>query len=250
MRSSRLLIGLLIATFVVSEWCLWLSTHNSRTLFFPTLPEIIFFGLVFSQVSLLSAWAAIGGGSLMLQVILGVIGIAGSWAILPGDDNQALGLLLLEQSLFIFLAMLVARLSGFRLQSLRLSADHAAAEKKWQFSIANILQATTLAAAIAAVITRLTLSGRDAWEATWLGAAFGAPVPPLSFAILSPGRKLLWVPISIVTIFVAVGSLQFFYSPEGTLVMLLCLGQTVVVGLALLIVRLAGYRLIRRTPAA
>ena len=115
---------------------------------------------------------------------------------------------------------------------------------KWQFWIANILQATTLVAAIAAVIVRFTLSGEVAWEATWYATVFAAPTVPIVFATLGVSRRFLWALASAAVLAIAVATLQFVSHSDRPILESLCIGQFIVLALALSIVRIAGYRLV------
>ena len=118
----------------------------------------------------------------------------------------------------------------------------------WQFTIANILQATTLVAAITAVIARFTLSGEVAWEATWYATVFAAPTVPIAFATLGVSRRFLCALASVAVFTIAVATLQFVSHSDRLIVEALCIGQFIVLALALTIVRIAGYRLIRTMP--
>jgi hypothetical protein len=249
MRFPPFLIALLVVAFALTDVCFWAATHGGAD-FGPTLPQLIFLGLIFAQVNLLAAWMAVGNGNLVIQVIVGAIGVVALWAILPGRNRQAFGLLLLEQSLLVFLMLLAARLAGYRLRQSSGALEASPHWSPWQFSLSNILQATTLAAALTAVVVRIAVDQRIAWEATWLAAAFGAPIAPILFAMLSTIHRLQWAAVAVATCFLAAGSLRFFEQSDRVLVVIMCLGQLVAVVLVLLLVRVAGYRLTRQTSAA
>ncbi len=166
MRPSRFLIGLLIGTFALANISLWVGSRETHA----EVPFLLYLGVLLTQVSLLAAWMAVGRGKLVFQIIAGGIGIAAAWEFLPIQENrQNFGLLLLGQSLIVFLVMMVARLAGYRLQSIQDVAAPSALERAWQFSLTDILQATTLAAVLAAIIVRFTVTATIAWEgAGWL----------------------------------------------------------------------------------
>ena len=247
MRPSRFLIGLLIGTFALANISLWVGSRETHA----EVPFLLYLGVLLTQVSLLAAWMAVGRGKLVFQIIAGGIGIAAAWEFLPIQENrQNFGLLLLGQSLIVFLVMMVARLAGYRLQSIQDVAVPSALERAWQFSLTDILQATTLAAVLAAIIVRFTVTATIAWEGAWLAAAFALLAPPLILAILLTDRRLRWGLIAAGTAIFGTSSLLFFVDADRAVVVALSVGQIGLIGLVLLIVRLAGYRLIRRTPAA
>jgi hypothetical protein len=250
MRPARLLITLLLAALALANISVWLWAHETHPFSSSLLPFLLFLGLVFAQVTLLAAWMAVGRAKLAFQVIAGGIGIAAVWQFLPIQENrQNMGLLLLGQSLFAFLTMMVARLAGYRLQPKQEVSASITPERTWQFSLADILQATTLAAVIAAIIVRFTVSSTIAWQGAWLAIGLALPAPPLMFAILLPGRPWRWVLMAALAVVIGAGSLRFFPEPDSLVIVALCAGQTAVVGLVLLVARLAGYRLIRAAPA-
>jgi hypothetical protein len=251
MQKRSLLIALLIAAFLISDIAL-VSACNPPSQFLPSIADLALYGLVFCQINFVAAWAALGNAALILQSTAGALAILGLWAILPRhSDSGAFGLLLVEQSIFVFITLLPARLAGFRVMPRAASTKRSISARAWQFSIRHILQATTLVAVLAAVIARFKLSDKIIGEATWFAAMFAAmiaaPTVPLVFAILGRSRRFLWALAALGVLATAIASLLWQSPLDRTILEALCIGQVIILVLAISVVRIAGYQLIRAT---
>ena len=255
MRSPRLLIGLLVLAtvlvdLVVFTWvgpCRW-PRHE-----WPHPAVIAFSSLAFSQVSLLTIWAVLGSTTSWLRW-LGLISGIGVWVALltPGAEPgmpRMLCFLLSGQAMVLIGVLSIAHLTGIRLVTISnadLPRQGAVRRFPRQFSLRQILGWTTTLAVVLGLLK--------------LGAQHGLLPPPSAY----------WGPFFLIPcICQAVGAtaaLGVTLGPRWPLMLLLAIGLlatpvVILIGTlfllfivlqaawlvgSLLVVRMAGYRLVGR----
>ena len=115
-------------------------------------------------------------------------------------------------------------------------------KRPWQFSLDNLLQLTAAVAVVTAVLTQIVGWSLNVWLLMIFAATFAVPVPVLAWALLTPRCLGLRTAIAVVVSGIAASRWLFWWPWEPAGVAGFCIGQFVLIGLALVAVRISGYR--------
>jgi hypothetical protein len=249
MRRPHLIIGLLVAAMALLDACTWIGRSGHPN--FVEWPTMILPCLALSQASLTAVWIGLGRSRWAVRGVVGTL-LLGAIAAMFWQDGEPFKddiTIIAIQSLLIIASLVVLRWSGFRLVNLPYDDDLVRSQAKpmpWQFSVANILQLTAAVAVVSAVLTQIV-----GWSSNLLlflifAAAFAVPVPVLAWAILTTGRLSLRIAIAVMVAGTAAGSWFFWWPWAAVSLAVFCISQFALISLALVAVRISGYRFVRQ----
>jgi len=229
--------------------CTWIGRSGHSN--FVEWPTMILPCAALSQASLTAVWIGIGHSKWVLRGIVGTLLLGALTALLwqDGDTLKDEITIVAIQSLLIVASLVALRWSGFRLVNLsdEDGFDRSATKKKpWQFSLANLLQLTAAVAVVSAVLTQIVGWSLNRWLLLIFAATFAVPVPVLAWALLTAQGLGLRMAIAVAVSGIAAGSWLCWWPWEPAGVAGFCIGQFVLIGLALVAVRISGYRFLRQ----
>ncbi|HEY2882762.1 MAG TPA: hypothetical protein VGJ15_10020 [Pirellulales bacterium] len=242
----RVVVLLIIASGLLDIF-FWNANPASS---WPDWITVWFVALIYSQISLLAAWLAVGRAWFMFRMLFSSLGFAFIYLLIPGENFDVNGLVYLcfAQGLLVSLLMLVLRAIGFQI-SLR-GPENSEPDSKsvqFQFSIVQILLVTTALAICTAIGVRLKLEEKILWEGAWLAVSFGAPAPFIFWAVLAESIRILRM-IAVLVLLAGMAILLAMFWPEQfecVLLAAICGLQYALCIASLFVVRRAGYRFTR-----
>ena len=249
MRRPQLIIGLLVAALALLDACTWIGRSGRST--FVEWPTMILPCLALSQVSLTAVWIGLGRSQWALRGAVGSLLLGALTAMFwqDGDSFKDDLTVVALQSLMIVASLIVLRWCGFRVVNLS-DADgfdrSPTKQKPWQFSLANILQLTAAVAVVTAVLTQIIGWSGNLLLLVIFAATFAVPVPVLAWAILAARSLGLRAAIAVAVAGIAAGSWLCWWPWEEASVAGFCIGQFVLISLALIAVRISRYRFVRQ----
>ena len=249
MRRPQLIIGLLVAAMALLDACSWIGHSGHSNLV--EWPTMILPCLALSQISLTAVWIGLGRSKWVLRGVVGTL-LLGALTVMLWQDGDSLKdeiTIVAFQSLLIVALLAALRWSGFRLVNLsdEDGFDRSATKKNpWQFSLANLLQLTAAVAVVTAVLTQIVGWSLNVWLLLIFAATFAVPVPVLAWALLTARNLGMRMAIAVAVSGMAAGSWLFWWPWETVRVAGFCIGQFVLIGLALVAVRISGYRFVRQ----
>ncbi len=254
-QHARLLIGLLVAASVLVD----LVVLTVAGPFFgpaadwPDPAAIGFASLAFSQVSLLAIWLVFGGGAVWWRWVGTMLGVA-FWSVLSaiGGAGSDCAATLLAQTSIVAVVALLLRLAGGRLSALGRSnlGQCTGTRKPFQFSIRHMLGWTTALAVTLALLRCLGTYG--------LLQSYSLDVWPIHVGYATIALVAFWVTLGtghwrlrlMTTCLVVVAAMATLTMPNLSrrtgLFALYVLFQMPWLLASLLVVRMAGYRLVWR----
>jgi hypothetical protein len=249
MRRLNPIIVLLVVASLLADWCVATIAHPEQ---WPSVASVLLAALLTSQTNLLAVWTALGAGKwwIRIPVTAAAIVCLDYLSVGPHSTTDAQVRTL---EFFGFQALVVVGLfSLLRPLGWRLSCPSSEPEaadnpkRPGQFSIRDILLATTAWAVFGAVVTRVPgIASLTFVSASTVSAAiFVMPMPAIVIAVLC---QIPWVMRSLLLIVPSGASLflartMLMASPSYTYRLLT---TQLLVAATLLCVRSAGNRLLR-----